>query len=813
VPLAFSLAAWPAVAGSAVLLALRGRTGPAAAALAAAFFVAGASWRGLDDRLSADDLSLNVGETQALMRLRARAVEVPLPPHPDDPDPRPGRLVLDIRSVERSSEWRPASGRAVLVLTGRGPEAWPSDLIELLATVKRPPRARTPGGFDRREVLAREGVRLEMSAPGSEVEIVSAGWALSPGRLAARLRARLARGMRVSLPRREAELFCGLLLGHRPGIDPADRELFAASGMGHLLAVSGVHLAILAGVVGLVLRKAGLGRRPTALSLACFAFFYAALAGGRTPVVRAAVMVAVYLGATVLGRDRDLPNTVAFAAFVLLVRRPRALFDPGFQLSFAAVSFIAFLYPILEEAHAAWRGEPERWMEPLPENRFERASMRVRQAVFISAAAWLGVEPLVLHHLGFVNPWAIASNVIVLPAAAIALASGVPLLVAGVVWLPLGLAFAPLARAGMFVLLAPVSFFSRLPGSVVHLPSPGVVWLLGYYSLALALFVRAPEWLARLSAGLRAGRAAAERMPSRRRMRIAVAASAAAGAVICLAVVLALALAERPPSPSVTVLDLGPARAALVRTEAGSDILVNAGSPGSPLVLRRRLRELGVGGLAAVVVTRDGEERSGGLGPVIEGMGADILALPAGGPPSESVRRAAQTARQRGGAVVWPREGDEIASADPARLLWTAPRRRGGPSLFVCGAGAGLDVALFDPGEESARDTAGAIGGGPRLPTGGVLVVFAGRGAARGLEGVIRALRPRVALVAVSRVQAAFPGPAACLRLLAREGVPVLRTDADGSVRVRTEGDGLLVERWDGRRWVRAFGLAADRSP
>ena len=66
---------------------------------------------------------------------------------------------------------------------------------------------------------------------------------------------------------RESELFCALLLGYRPGIDPEDRARFAGSGLGHLLAVSGLHLAILAGLMGWLLRKMGVGRKPMAVAL------------------------------------------------------------------------------------------------------------------------------------------------------------------------------------------------------------------------------------------------------------------------------------------------------------------------------------------------------------------------------------------------------------------------------------------------------------------------------------------------------------------------------------------------------------------
>lgn len=813
VPVWILLVLVPAAAGAVVVLAClptgqarRGRSGAALALVVVAFFLCGAAWYGLDTRVPAGDLSRGVGETSALFRVRARVRETPLPPHPSEPDPRPGPTVVDVLALERGGELVPATGRLLLRIRNPGSNALPGDVIELLASVRRPPTARAPGAYDRREALERQGIRLQASVAPSRVRIAEEGSWSSVRRQAARLRRHLARVLRRDLPRRRSELFVALLLGHRPGIDAEDRARFGESGMGHLLAVSGLHLAILAGLVGLVLRTIGVGRRATGITLAVFAVLYAIVAGGRPPVVRAAVMIVTYLASVALGRDRDLPNAVAFAALLLLLEGPAGLFEPGFQLSFAAVAFIAFLYPVMEEAWRATRGGPAGWMEPLPENLYDRTMRRVRQALFVSIAAWIGVQPLVLHYLGFLNPWAIVANVVVLPLATVALGAGVLLLATGAIWSPLGIVFALPARLGLGMLMGAVRVFAALPWSQLFLPSPGKWWLLGYYGFAFALLVWASEGVKILRPPSEREYDLAHKMPARwvtsRATRRAALALAALVAVAAL--VFALVNRERVRAPSVTVFDLGGYRAAAVRTADGVDLLVNAGAPGRASALRDRLRDVGFTPPRVVLVTRDVEDRTSGLAAVLEETTNAVLALPRGGTPSGNVRAARRLASGSGLSTVWPRPGDEFSAGREGRIRWVragrgVPGRL--PTVVHVSAGGGMEVTFCEPArfgggaeEEALREV--------ELPAGGLLVVIDARGKAEDVTTLARVLRPRLVIFQRSMTEAAFGGQTAAYAALVREGLRVLSTEGEGTLRVAVDGSGFVAERFVDGEWV-----------
>jgi len=802
-PLAWLLSAGPAAAGGAIACAIRGE---ARASLAAGLFsilLAGASWGALDARPFPDDLSLLVGERAVPARLRATVREAPLPPHPAESDARGEPFVIDIAEAERDGRPVQVSGRALLRLDGPADGIGPGDSVELLCVLRRPPGRNSPGGYDRRKALAREGVRLEAEAPVAAVRVVARGCALSPRRTAWTVRSRLAAGIRAALPQRESELLIALLLGQRLAVDPADRAQFSRSGLGHVLAVSGLHLAILAALAGRLLGVLGLRERPAAAVLACLAIFYAVLAGGRPPILRAAAMVSTYLAATVLWRDRDARNSVALAAFGLLVWRPGWLFDPGFQLSFAAVGFLAFLYPLLEEAWAAWRGGVEEWMEPLPENRLERTLRRLRQAVFVSAAAWVGVQPLLLHYLGFLNPWAVLSNVVVLPLATVALGTGVVLLAAAATSQALAVLLAPLARASVWALLAGVELFASLPFATVRLASPGPAWLLGYYGLWMAFFA----WADSRGAGAPAGHETPRGISRAAAAKWGAVAAALAGS----AVALALVRGERPSAPSLTVLDAGASRAALVRTASGADILVNAGSPGREETLAKRLLDLGASRLAAVVLTRDDDARGSGLAAVLDDIGAELLALPALGGSSGLAREAAAAAGRAGIPVLWPRPPDELSSADGAAISWL---RLGALEAVSVDAGAGLCVVFLDaPPRASWRrgfqPDQGPAPPGRRPARCDLLVLLDWQGGPEALREAARVLRPAAAVAAFSGTEAAFEGPAGAIAALSEEGIAVLRTDREGTLRVRLDGGLLIVERWDGAAWAERLRLGA----
>ncbi|OQY50504.1 MAG: DNA internalization-related competence protein ComEC/Rec2 [Desulfobacteraceae bacterium 4572_87] len=158
-----------------------------------------------------------------------------------------------------------------------------------------------------------------------------------------------------SLNHQNAVLFRALILGERQGIEPNLREAFNRSGLGHLLAVSGLHIGLVAWAAFFIFKWLlsrsyrlilAIDIRKWGAFLTCFPVIgYTLLAGCRVSSQRAMIMILAYLLSLILGKEKEVWSTLALAGLVILFLDPGSLFTPSFQLSFLAVTGILWLTP------------------------------------------------------------------------------------------------------------------------------------------------------------------------------------------------------------------------------------------------------------------------------------------------------------------------------------------------------------------------------------------------------------------------------------------------------------------------------------
>lgn len=156
---------------------------------------------------------------------------------------------------------------------------------------------------------------------------------------------------RLQLTDEEKSVLATLSIGYRQVMNREVKRRFSATGVSHILAVSGLHVGIVCGFLFLLLQPLSrwpLGRKIRYLAAAVLVWVYVWITGMAASAVRAGIMLSVYLIGQVLRRPTDRYNTVAAAAFCMLVYDPFYLFDIGFQLSFLAVFFILFFQPRFE---------------------------------------------------------------------------------------------------------------------------------------------------------------------------------------------------------------------------------------------------------------------------------------------------------------------------------------------------------------------------------------------------------------------------------------------------------------------------------
>ena len=210
-----------------------------------------------------------------------------------------------------------------------------------------------------------------------------------------------------------------ITLGYKEELDPAVKHRFQASGAAHVLAVSGLHTGIIYLLVIGLLTIGGrfkphydnrLGRCLLSVAVLCIMWLYAWITGMTPSVVRAVVMVTMVEIGRMFYRQGISVNSIAAAAFFILLVRPLDLWSVGFQLSFAATFAIVLLANQSEKKlHLRARNRLLSWLIG---------------TVIVSIAAQLGTLPLTIYYFGYVSTYFLLTNLIVLPIATFLVPAG-----------------------------------------------------------------------------------------------------------------------------------------------------------------------------------------------------------------------------------------------------------------------------------------------------------------------------------------------------------------------------------------------------
>ena len=212
-------------------------------------------------------------------------------------------------------------------------------------------------------------------------------------------------------PKPTAQLLKALLLGERGQLSSATRSYFRRAGVTHLLALSGMHLAIIVSLIGALLRPF-FNRRVTIALLAVCTVLYLWLIGSNPSLERATIMFVLWSLLKLSGRETNALNIIALAFLLLVVLHPRAVTEISFQLSFAALSGILFLTPLIVPLVSAYL---PRWLA---------------RALSASVAAQLFTLPLVLIYFDTLHPIGIVATVVLSPLVTVYMWQAV-------LWLPL----------------------------------------------------------------------------------------------------------------------------------------------------------------------------------------------------------------------------------------------------------------------------------------------------------------------------------------------------------------------------------------
>lgn len=274
----------------------------------------------------------------------------------------------------------------------------------------------------------------------------------------------------------EAGIMQAVLLGDRSQVPKPVRELFVRTGTAHILAISGLHVGIAAGLFWMVIRLLPLPRRVhIGLTVVCL-IFYALLTGLRPSILRAMIMTCVFLLAYICERESKTVNSLSFAACVVLVINPLYLNDVGFQLSFACLFSICTADAFIK----------------LWERRCERKVTRAARFVLISAAIWIGAGGISMYYFQVFVFVTVLANIFIIPLITIVVGLGFGLL-ASMGWTFLTGMFAVCVKLALNVMVAVIFLLAQIPGAYVFLADVTLLHVLIYY-LGLGTLAASGWW-------------------------------------------------------------------------------------------------------------------------------------------------------------------------------------------------------------------------------------------------------------------------------------------------------------------------------
>ncbi|UWQ93115.1 ComEC family competence protein [Rhodobacteraceae bacterium M382] len=389
------------------------------------------------------------------------------------------RVTLDQVYLERvRPDRRPI--RVRLSLHGPPETLLPGTRVMTTGHLMPPQGPAEPGGFDFRRHAWFQG----LGAVGYTRNPVLISAPSQAGQRVFKLRMAASRAIRQVLPGDVGGFAAAVTTGDRSGVSQTALQALRDSNLAHLLAISGLHMGLLAGFVFGLLRV-GLSlipsvalrlpvKRIAAAGALGVAAGYLVLSGGNVATERAFVMVAVALGAVMVDRRVFSLRAVALAALIVLVRRPETLLGPGFQMSFAATTALVAVFGWIREAEISL-GPP--WLQP------------ILGVVISSAVAGAATGPVGAAHFNAMAHYGLIANLVSVPLMGVLV---IPAAVAALCLWPIGLGWIGLKVMGwglawILEVARVVAGLDGAKGYVVS-PDPVVLPLIGLGFLVIILW-------------------------------------------------------------------------------------------------------------------------------------------------------------------------------------------------------------------------------------------------------------------------------------------------------------------------------------
>jgi len=376
---------------------------------------------------------------------------------------------FQVKEIESPWGWKEATGN-ILIQVFKKDSFYYGDYMEVEGRLHRPFSIKGGQNFSYRQYLANKNIHYILSVKKTaRLEVKKKHQGSFIFEKIYDLRHVLREKLEHYLTKREAGVMSAMLLGDRSHMPKDIRALFVRTGTAHILAISGLHIGILTGLLFVLIRFLPLPRKYQYVLLIFILSVYVILSGLRASVLRATLMAVIFIGGLIWERKSFGLNSLCLAGCILLIYEPYLLFDVGFQLSFTCVLFILLgassLCQFTKKYMTYW----------------------LANAFSVSLCAWFGSAGWVVYYFGMITPIGLAVNIAAIPLMSLVLVFGIGFLCTVFWWPLLAYYFSLCLKLSLNAMVAVIFLFDQCPGSYFYITNVSYWYIMVYYIMTLLI--------------------------------------------------------------------------------------------------------------------------------------------------------------------------------------------------------------------------------------------------------------------------------------------------------------------------------------
>lgn len=624
-----------------------------------------------------------------------------------------------------------------------------------------------PGQYDSVAAANLQGIRGRMPVQGSTIEWVGQDVSFWKTMMA-KEREKINTTIENVMPPNHKAILTGMLFGGYGGIPRNVVADFATTGIVHILSVSGSHIALVVTVITVMgrglFRRVAFADRLIPLLAAFFIILYALFCGLTPPVLRSLIMGLIGLGAVCLDREKDAAVALSFSVLGMLIYQPALLYDLSFQLSFASTAGLIFLTT-----------------KTLKILKF--APLWLAKSMAVTIAAQVGVLPFTAWHFNSFSLSSLAANLLIVPVIEGIVILGLLGAISSIILGFIGTVCLVICSLMISLVLQLTEWLAAIPAARLYVPSIGIAGGIVYYALISWFYGYTPP-------NMLSFKETVQKWPQK-------------SAIIVLLFIFCIVVYSMYPAPlSVHFIDVGQGDAALIVTPHGRAILIDSGGAigdtadfdvGYRVVLPY-LRHYGVLSIDYLFLTHGHQDHAGGAAGIAREIPIECIML-----PREEYTHAVKDLLQAapGSVRVAVYEGQKIELDGTVVKVLHADtginqKHSSNEVSSVVQVSYGNYSFLFT-GDLPARGEEEMLQSGRDISS---TVLKVGHHGSRTSSTIqfLQAVAPEYAVISVGQNNSfGHPHQETIQRLLSQRS-KVYRTDQQGAILFKTDGDTIVVE-------------------